>query len=328
MSTYSQLSQVIPADQALANKGLQAALEQVKNIFGTTLPALANTVIHLESNVGLEDMNALDQPLPANVVAFYQNSLATGSGVRGLLLLTDLIGSLAGNNITGPLNSTTVTMRSMTSAGNFNTLTNPSNGIITVMENCAANVYTHNIGGFESSYTVTIPAGLPGAGTYGPANTANAAIANAFSQGLNPAYASEVGNIANAHPQQVSITNGYFGEIAAKLSSQNNYLTAAGVNFGTLMSGMTPWGLVYGLSQNGQDTTQGGPAFIWQNIANANTLGGQAILSTMREARNRAKLSAAGVQTDITISDQYPEPQANVGNVQYTVSQASSQTIV
>jgi len=175
---------------------------------------------------------------------------------------------------------------------------------------------------------VTIPAGLPGAGTYGPANTANAAIANAFSQGLNPAYASEVGNIANAHPQQVSITNGYFGEIAAKLSSQNNYLIAAGVNFGTLMSGMTPWGLVYGLSQNGQDTTQGGPAFIWQNIANANTLGGQAILSTMREARNRAKLSAAGVQTDITISDQYPEPQANVGNVQYTVSQASSQTIV
>ena len=37
MSTYSQLSQIIPPDQALASKALQAGLQQVKNIFDTKL---------------------------------------------------------------------------------------------------------------------------------------------------------------------------------------------------------------------------------------------------------------------------------------------------
>ena len=61
MSTYSQLSQIIPSDQALANKGLQAALEQVKNIFDTSLPALATATEGLESNVGLDDINNLNR---------------------------------------------------------------------------------------------------------------------------------------------------------------------------------------------------------------------------------------------------------------------------
>jgi hypothetical protein len=38
MSTYSQLRQIIPPDQALASKALQAGLQQVKNIFDTELP--------------------------------------------------------------------------------------------------------------------------------------------------------------------------------------------------------------------------------------------------------------------------------------------------
>jgi hypothetical protein len=48
----------------------------------------------------------------------------------------------------------------------------------------------------------------------------------------------------------------------------------------------------------------------------------------MRQARNQARLSAAGIQTDIIISDQYPEPEANLGTAQYTVAQATSQKII
>ena len=59
MSTYSQLQQIIPADQALASKAVQAGLEQVKNIFDTSLPALAVATEGLESNVGLDDINNL-----------------------------------------------------------------------------------------------------------------------------------------------------------------------------------------------------------------------------------------------------------------------------
>ena len=96
MSTYSQLRQIIPDDQALASKALQAGLQQVKNIFDTTLHTLAAATEGLESNVGLDDINNLTGALPANVTEFYLETLATGTGPQGLLLLTDVIGSIAG----------------------------------------------------------------------------------------------------------------------------------------------------------------------------------------------------------------------------------------
>ena len=110
MTTYNQLKKIIPADQALANKALQAGLEQIKNIFDATLPALAGATVELESNVGLDAINNLTTPLPANVIAYFTTTLATGSGVDGLLLLTDVLGSITGVNISEPLTNTTVVL--------------------------------------------------------------------------------------------------------------------------------------------------------------------------------------------------------------------------
>ena len=335
MSTYSQLSQIIPSDQALANKGLQAALEQVKNIFDTSLPALATATEGLESNVGLDDINNLTKPLPANVVAYFEQTLAIGSGVKGLLLLTDIIGSIAGYNITGSIANTTTILTNMTSSGELNLLINSTNGVYTVMENCIAGVYTQSdtfidpeTGESGNSYTVVIPGGLPGAGTYGPANTANAAIGNAFSDGLNPAMQSTVGTIVAAYPDQVAETTAYFGNIANQLITQNTNQALAGISYANLLAGQTPWSLVYSLGSAGLDVVQGGAAYVLQSVANTDTQGGQAMISTMIEARNQALLGNAGIQTDIIVSDQYPQPVANIGNNQYTTSQASSQIII
>jgi hypothetical protein len=331
MSTYSQLKQIIPPDQALANKGLQAALEQVKNIFDTELPQLATATEGLESNVGLDDINNLTKPLPANVVAYFEETLATGSGVNGLLLLTDMIGSIAGYNITGELTNTTVTLNSMTSEGDFNSLTNITNGVYTIMENCIAGDYTYGNTDPETgntTYTVVIPSGLPGAGTYGPANTASEAESSAFSSGLNPAMVSTVGTIVAANPSQTANTTAYFNIISNQLVTQQNNLALAGVSFANLLAGQKPWSLVYNLSSAGLDVVEGGAAYVLQSIANIDTQGGQAIISTMIQARNQARLNQAGIQTDIIISDQYPQPEANLGNNQYTTSQASSQIII
>ena len=333
MSTYSQLRQIIPPDQALASKALQAGLEQIKNIFDTSLPALAVATEGLESNVGLDDINNLAEPLPANVSAYFTDTLATGSGPQGLLLLTDVIGSIAGYNIIGEISNTTVILGNMTSSGDFVSLTNPSNGVYTVMENCIAGVYTQNTidpdtGEPGNSYTVVIPSGLPGAGTYGPANTASEAQANAFSGGLNPAMQSTVGTIVAADPANVSATTAYFGNIANQLATQNTNQALAGISYANLLAGQKPWSLVYSLGPAGLDIVEGGTAYILQSVANTNTQGGQAIISTMLEARNQARLNTAGIQTDIIVSDQYPQPVANVGNSQYTTSQASSQIII
>jgi hypothetical protein len=330
MSTYSQLRQIIPPDQALASKALQAGLQQVKNIFDTELPALAAATEGLESNVGLEDISNLTGPLPANVTAYYTQTLATGTGPQGLLLLTDVIGSITGYNITGEIANTANILGNMTSSGDFAALTNLTTGVYTVMEKCIAGNYTHEDGGdpVPVTYTVIIPGGLPGAGTYGPANTANAAIADAFSGGLNPAMISVVGNIVAAHPTDVANTTANFNTICNQLQTQNTNLALAGVSFANLVPGLQPWSLVYNLAQTGLEVVEGGPAYVLQSVANVNTQGGQAIISTMREARNQARLSAAGMQTDITISDQYPEPEADLGTTQYTAAQATSQKII
>jgi hypothetical protein len=331
MSTYSQLRQIIPADQALASKALQAGLQQVKNIFDTELPGLATATEGLESNVGLDDINALTEPLPANVTAYFTQTLATGSGPQGLLLLTDVIGSIAGYNIIGEISNTANILGNMTSSGELNLLINSTTGVYTVMENCIANVYTESDIDPESGlpvYSVVIPGGLPGAGTYGPANTANAAIANAFSDGLNPAMVSTVGTIVAAYPTNVANTTANFNTICNQLQTQDINLALASVDFANLLPGQQAWSLVYNLASTGLEVVEGGSAYVLQSIANTDTQGGQAIISTMRESRNQDRLNLAGMQTDITISDQYPEPRADLGTTQYTVAQAAGQKII
>ena len=325
MTTYNQLKKIIPADQALANKALQAGLEQIKNIFDATLPTLAGATVELESNVGLDAINALTQPLPANVIAYFSTTLATGSGVDGLLLLTDVLGSITGVNISEPLANTTVILNTMTTQGDFDSLTNGTTGVYTVMEDTAAGDYTVDDG--SGLFTTTIPPGLPGTGTY-TANTSSASIANAFSGGLNPAMISTVNSITSANPDQVANTTANFTVISNQLLNEQINLALADIQFANLVPGIQPFGLVYSLASNGLDVVEGGSAFVLQSVANTATQGGQAIISTMREARNQELLNAAGMQTDILISDEYPEPAADLGTAQYTVAQAVSQKII
>lgn len=332
MSTYSKLRKIIPPDQALASKALQAGLEQIKNIQDSNLPALAAATEGLESNVGLDDINALTQPLPANVITFYTSTLATGSGPDGLLLLTDVLGSITGFNITDSLTNTVVELNFMTSQGDFNSLTNGSTGVYTVMENCIAGDYTVETPptppDTDSTFQVIIPGGLPGAGTYAVANTASAAIQDAFANGLNPAMITAVSSIVSANPTQVANTTAYFNVICEQLDTEKINLALADIQFANLVPNSIPWNLVYNLASDGLDVVEGGSAFVLQSVANTSTQGGQAIISTMREARNQVRLNSAGIQTDIIVSDQFPEPEADLGDTQYTVNQAVSQKVI
>lgn len=328
MSTYNQLRKIIPPDQALANKGLQAGLEQVKNIRDSTLPTLASAVENLESNIGLDAINALTQPLPANVIAYFTSTFATGSGPDGLLLLTDVIGSVTGYNIAEPLANTTEILNTMTTQGDFNALTNGSTGVYTVMENTAAGNYTAEDPMTPGDWYTTIPGGLPGAGTYGPSASGNVSIQLAFDNGLTPAMISVVGTIVAANPDQVSATTNNFNTISLQIQNEQTNLALAGIDFGNLVANTPPWNLVYNLATDGLDVTEGGSAYVLQSVANLSTQGGQAIVSTMREARNQVRLNSAGLQSDIIVSDQFPEPEADLGTTQYTVAQASSQKIL
>jgi hypothetical protein len=331
MSTYSQLRQIIPADQALSNKALQAAFEQIKTIFDSSLPLVARATAGLESNVGLNLINALTEPLPANVVAYFTSTLATGSGEDGLFLLTDFIGTPTGWVHNEALANTTSILNAMTAAGAFTTLTNPTTGVYTVMATTASGAYTvcSEVDPGPPpvlSCTTTIPGGLPGAGTY-TAGSASASIQLAFTNGLTPAMISAVNTIISNNTANVAQTTTNFNNMSTQIVNENINLALAGVVLADLVVGQQPFSLVTGLPTDGRDTTEGGAAYVMQSLA-TNTQGGQAIISTMREARNQDRLSSAGITTDIIVSDELAEPQADLGIGQYTVAQATSQKII
>jgi hypothetical protein len=326
MSTYSQLRKIIPDDQALANKALQAALEQVKTIFNSSLPALTTAVTPLESNVGLDLINALTTPIPANVLAYFTDNFATGTGPNGLLLLADVVGTPAGWVHNAALSNTTSTLNTMTSNGAFTTLTDSSTGVYTIMENAINGDYTTETNpGIQ--WTTTIPVGKPGAGSY-VGNSASASIQESFTSGLTPAMQSAVANIVAANPTSVAQTNTNWNDISAQIVREDTNLAKATVVFADLVAGTPPMSLVTSLPQYGLDTTEGGASYIMESVANVNAIGGQAIISTMRQARNQERLSGAGIQTDIIVSSELAEPQADLGTSQYTVAQATSQKII
>ena len=177
MSTYRRLKKIIPSDQALANKAIEASLQQVKNIFDAALPILSIAVYNLESNKGLPLINALTVALPADVAAFY-STYADGTGIDGTLLLADVMGTAAGWVHNTELPIATSVVSTLTAAGALTSLTNSTTGVYTVMQNTNAGLYTTDVS--PGVISIDIPFGLPGAGTYETYD-------NAYNQGLIPA---------------------------------------------------------------------------------------------------------------------------------------------
>jgi hypothetical protein len=334
--SYITLQQVIPPDQALANKALTNALSQVKTIFDTTGSILAAATQTLETNKGLNLINALIKPLPDNVYDYFTQTLTTGTGPFGTYLLTDIIGTPTGWITNDELSNTVTIFNSMTNANAFVELTNSVDGVYTVMANTASGIYTTLTGTIPNpnpppddlnQYTTTIPGGLPGAGSY-VADSESGSIQLAFNNGLIPAMLSEVNTIIANYPAQVTQLNSNWANISVQLINVDQNLVLAGVDFANLQPNLQPTGLAFGLSDYGLDTVEGGAAFVMESLAQLNTIGGQAIVSTMREARNQVKLAGAGIETDITVSEVIAEPQATLSSGQYTVSEAAGQKII
>jgi hypothetical protein len=323
-NTYSQLKKIIPPDQALANKALQAGLSQVKSIFNSTLQLTSAATLKMETNKGLNLINSLTDPLPTSVSDFYKQTYASGTGINGTILLTDVIGSAAGWVVNGAVANTTAILTQLTSAGSLTTLTSGTNGVFTVMQNAINGVYGVPDG---MGNVMTIPGGLPGAGTY---NTYDESFTGPGSPGtgLIPAAYSLIGTIVTNNSTAVANANSNWSNVAAQLALETTNLYKAGIVFADLVAGTVPNSIVSGLPQYGLDTSVGGGAWYFESIADLSTIGGQAVISTMREARNQARLQNAGIETEIIVSDTVVQPQATLSSGQYTVAEAANQKII
>ena len=335
MSTYDPLRKIIPSDQALANKALEAALQQIKGIFNSNLTALSTATAGLESNVGLDQINALTQPLPQDVITYWTQQYVQGTGPNSTLRLVDVIGSPTGWINTDALNSTNNIINALVASGALNSLTNGTTGVYTVMENCLNGVYTEAT---ELSpgpppvydYTVTIPPGFPGAGIYSSGISAEDAQSLAFSSagGLNQALQTAVAAIISANATLCGQANTNFNDMAEQLARENYNLALTNINFATLIANYDKTSLVTNLPQYALDIQEGGAAYYFASIANTNAIGGQAVISTMRESRNKVLLQNSGIIVESQVSNITAVPIADTGATQYTTAQATAQKVV
>lgn len=336
MIAYDRLSQIIPADQALANKALATALQQLAGAVNTTLPTLANAVVNLETTNNLPLITALTEAVPASVANYFANIAGTDGQPVGVC---DVLGIAAGYQVTDDFINTTLTLA--------NTNTTYLTTIYQNMNSVVGNVYGDPING-----PVVIPGGQPAAGTY-YANIANVgntltviatAADNAFTGGngddgtgnilpatgpglFSVAYPA-IGNIVTNSPGQVATLNSYFNSMAQQVTQENSLQSRAQIDFANLIPNSSPsiYSLVYSLPIYGQQTEQGGQAQFWEGVANLSTFTGQALVGAMREGKNQVYLSSAGIITNSSIpaDPNPPLPQANLIPSTYTAQQAAN----
>jgi len=301
MIAYDRLSQIVPADQALASKALATSLQQISGITNMTLPVLANTVVNLQTTNNLDQISALTQAVPANVASYLSNIAgANGTSVG----VCDVLGIAAGYQVTDYFLNTVSTFAN-TNIAYLTTVYQTMNSVV-------GNVYGNSVAG-----PVTIPSGQPAAGTYYSA-TANAVVTTTAADvamtgiggdtpptgpGLIPTAQTEIGNIATTSSAQVATLNSYFTSMAAQVVQEQNLQTAAQIDFGNLIANNSPtvYSLINNLPSYGVQTEAGGMAQFWEGVANISTFTGQAIVATLREGVNQAALNTAGIQTNAVV---------------------------
>lgn len=295
--TYIELLKIIPADQALANRALATTLSQIKNIFVPTLPEFAAAVALVETDQDLPAIESLAQPIPPTVKTSLNDLLATGSGPNGTLTLFDLLGVAAGVPYANTYNSIAAGINQLQSDGQLTVLTDSATGVWAVMQNTLDGDYTiiANIGPPEET-VVTIPGGLPGAGTY-------STVDDAFVSGLIPAAANLIQGIVANNSSEANSLNSSINSITVALVNEKQNLELAQVDFGNLTpnSRSSVTSLAFNLHTIGTDVGPTGSAVFFDAIADRSNIYGQAIVAAMREGRNIEALNEVGIDLDTQI---------------------------
>ena len=313
MIAYDRLSQIIPADQALAAKALATSLQNISGVTNMTLPVLANTITNLQTTNNLPLLSELttpgSPPVSANVANVFI-SQAGGSGDNGTVLLNDMLGTAAGIVHTQALSNTVTTFDSM----NLVALTST----YTLMSEVVNGDYGDPITG-----PVIIPTG-PYANTY-----ANADVA--VGTALIPGAQAEISNVVIGYPTQVTTLNQDWTAMANQLVLEQTQQANASLNFSDLVGNArnSVNGFVFGLPSYGLDTANGQTVAFLEAVADQTNLTGQSIIGSLRQAKNQQVLGAAGIQTNSVIPpDQVPPPpQANLIPATYSASQAANLVI-
>jgi hypothetical protein len=245
----------------------------------------------------------LDQtaPLPTADVSYYANSIATGSGVNGTILLTDILGTPATQNVADNIGNCVAIINNLQTANALGNLITIYNGI-----------YANTIASDEANVLLLI-------------SDAGNAIAN----------------IITAYPAETTSLNTNFSAISTQITKETELQVRAGMDVGNVLGNNQSaiMSFVSSLPSFGLDTKVGGSAQYLELVANidlstantiAETSAGQSTVAVLREGRTTAALNVAGVGTSATTVDPIPStppPQAVLSSSRIFERQAQSQVI-
>jgi hypothetical protein len=300
-TSYERLSIMTDPGLALVNKALTHSLSQVTNIGRMNLPQLAAAFLAVETNKDLPAIEAQTTPVPPADLNYYDSNIAIGSGENGTILLTDILGTAAGTNITENLNNCVTIINTMYNAGQLDNL-------ITIYDDIYANVMASDAGN---------------------ANT------------LITAAQAEIVNIkANINPTACAELNTYFSAINTQLTREATLLTRAAIDIGNVQGNnqIAIMSFATSLPGYGLDTKVGGSAQYLEEVTEKTTVDGvpvmtpsaQSTVATLREGRTTTGLNAAGVGTASNAVDSTPatpSPQATLLPSRYSEAQAQAQVI-
>jgi hypothetical protein len=331
MIPLNRLQQIIPPDQALANKALSVALGQINGISYNSLPAFSTTVKNLETTKDLPLISALTTAVPPAVANYYISTLANGSGPNGDIRVVDIIGLAAGWIATDAYARTVEIFSQM----NLTTLTL----IYDTMAKSLAGTF-----GPTDSGPLVIPSGRPCAGTYNgtffsepnpdppPPNIEGydpTAISLAMLC-LTGAAATEITNLQNTYPQLTSELNTLWTSMAQQVVREDTLQPLINLNYADLTANdrNSIYGFIYNLPTYGLETEEGGMSWFIENMANLTTLSGQSIVASLREGRNEALLNGTGIYTNTNIPAEPVPPPAKAELIPSTYTEAEAQNLV
>jgi hypothetical protein len=322
MITYARLKNIIPEDQALANKALSVALGQINGIGVTNLPGFAATVANLETTKELPLISSLTQAVPSSVANYYTSTLAVGGGTNGDIRVVDILGLAAGWIATDAFVRTVEIFATM----DLSTLT-----LIYQRMNTAL---TGGYGDTEAG-PLTIPAG-PGAGTYnGVANPSPppdydpSAIQLAMAQ-LTTAAQTEIANLQVTYPTETTELNTLWTDMAQQISREDTLQALINLDYADLTANdrNSIYGFIYSLPSYGNETEEGGMAWFLEAMADLTTQSGEAIVASLREGRNSTILNSGGIVTNTRIPGDPNPPPAQAELLPSTYSEAQAQNLV
>ena len=311
---YLRLSKIIPEDIALADRALAVSLQQITNINKITLQQLARAYQNIETNRDLPAINSQLQPVSQDSIDYFKNGMAIGTGENGTILLTDVIGSASGTVIVGAMSNVVTAMGNL--AGSLSSLTTIYDIMLDTVNGVYGDPSTGPITGLPSPYD----AGEP----YANADVFLTTV-------MIPAARTEITAIQSGNQSDTAQLNESFTAIGTQLAQEYYFQKAATIDV-TQLSGNSQAStqtLIFALPAYGKDTDAGGVAEYLEDIADIAHPGGQAIVATLREGRNRTVLNDSGLNGSVNISSDpaTPPPQATLIPSEYNQTEALARIV-